>query len=134
MDMTTRKHANGFTLVELLVVISIIAILTGLLLPALAKAEARARSASCFSNQRQLGLAATLYMGDHDGGLFHHHEGWVLDDGTQVEELPKSISGVAGGGNARNAFGQFLHLRSVIQHPSFVMMKKSAVVIAHVKS
>src|SRR4051794_5748432 len=96
--MMTRKHARGFTLLELLVVISIIAILAGLLMPALAKGKARARSASCFSNQRQLGLGATLYMGDHDAGLFHHHEGWVLDDGTQLDQLPASLSQVSGGG------------------------------------
>jgi hypothetical protein len=35
---------------------------------------------------------------DYDGGLFHHHEGWVLDDGTQVDTLPTSLSGVSGGG------------------------------------
>jgi prepilin-type processing-associated H-X9-DG protein len=37
-------------------------------------------------------------MGDHDGGLFHHHEGWVLDDGTQLDQLPATLAGVAGGG------------------------------------
>ena len=87
-----------FTLIELLVVIAIIAILTAILFPVFAQARAKARQISCLSNQRQLGVAARMYMTDNDGSLFHHHEEWVLDDGSTVPQLPTSLAGCEGGG------------------------------------
>jgi prepilin-type N-terminal cleavage/methylation domain-containing protein/prepilin-type processing-associated H-X9-DG protein len=89
---------RAFTLIELLVVIAVIALLVGILLPALSGARSAARSAACLSNQRQIGVAARLYMDDNRGGMFHHHEGWVLDDGTQLDRLPDNINSVTGGG------------------------------------
>ena len=87
-----------FTLIELLVVIAIIAILAAILFPVFFQARAKARQISCLSNQRQLGVAARMYMTDWEGELFHHHEEWVLDDGTTVTQLPTSVDACSGGG------------------------------------
>src|SRR6059036_1600406 len=81
----SRSSSNGFTLIELLVVIAIIAILAAMLLPALARAKARAQRIQCVSQLKQLGLGIQLFATDHNEtyppavyrtGDYHYQLSW----------------------------------------------------------
>lgn len=100
----TRRDAVGFTLIEILVVIAIMAVLAGLLLPVISRAREKGRSTQCLSNISQLGRAISMYLSDHDE-LFPTDRKRPFEGNPQFVDPDDDLTMPAGGGEAEEGGG-----------------------------
>jgi len=113
-----RKKVGAFTLIELLVVIAIIAILAGLLLPALAKANAKAQKIACTNNLKQVGLSFRIWANDN-GDSFPM--GVSTNQGGSSE-----YRGTVGAGNAINTYWHFAVMSNELSTPKILICPSDA--------
>lgn len=106
MIRTNTRRMRAFTLVEILIVLTVIALLAGILLPVFSKARERARSVSCQNNLRQIGLGLSMYV--QDNNRFYPQVGDLVTNCSWVEGVKPYVKNMSSFECPAARFGKYV--------------------------